>query len=260
MSVRLESANSERVRFEDIGAAADGTFFIRFYLTSLPGAGQVAAIISLFDTSGSFSGFQVHVDENGKLSIDAYDSGDAGPGSTTLTTGTFYTLGVTVDQTGGNAAVSVYLDGATTAEVSSGTVTYTGTSVRLNFGSWRDGGDYLNGRIHSGIWWSDVKTAAALAAQTAACTDPYTSTNLVAQWPLAVHTDLTDHFGAFDLTASGTLSTEADPAVCSPAGPIAGSGGWGWPRWLGASIEPVGGASSGLYYIWRRRREGKPHE
>lgn len=261
MSVRLESANSERVRHDNIGATSDATFWIRFYLESLPGAGQVAAIVSLRDDSGTFSGFQVHVDENGKLNIDAYDSGDAGPGTATLTTGTWYTIGVTVDQTGTNAAVNVYLDGSTTADVTSGTVVYSGTALRLNFGSWYDGGDYLNGRIHSALWWSDVKTAAALAAQTAACTDPYTSTNLVSQWPLAVHTDLTDHVGSFDLTASGTLSTEADPAACSPAGPIAGSGGWSWPRRFGASEEAVGGAAtSGLYYIWRRRREGRPTE
>ena len=219
MSVLLEAANSERVRVDNIGATADGTFWVRFYLVSLPGAGQVAAVISLFDTSGSFSGFQVHVDENGKLSIDAYDSGDAGPGTATLSVATWYTVGVTVDQTAAVAAVSVYLDGATTADVASGVVTYTGTTVRLNFGSWRDGGDYLNGRIQSGLYWSDVKTAAALSAQTDECDDPYTVTNLVSQWPLAVHTDITDFVGANDLVASGTLSTAAQPDECSGGPP-----------------------------------------
>lgn len=219
MSVRLEAANSERVRNDNIGATGDGTFFVRFYLTSLPGAGQVAAIIALSDESGSFTGFQVHVDENGKLSIDTYDSGDAGPGTATLTTGVWYTLGVTVDQTGTNAAVNVYLDGDTTADVSSGVVTYSGTTVRLNLGSWRDGGDYLNGRIHGAHYWSDVKTAAALAAQSDECTAAYTATNLVASWPLSDHTDLTDHVGSLDLTASGTLSTEDEPTECGPGSP-----------------------------------------
>ena len=55
---------------------------------------------------------------------------------------------------------------------------------------------------------------------------------------------------------AGTLIAES----AGGGGPEAGSGGWGWPRWLGTTVDAVGGAAqSGLYYIIRRRREGKPH-
>lgn len=219
MSVRFESASSEYVQHTNIGTAGDSTWFVRFYVQSLPGAGQVASLLSLYIPS-TFEGFQVHLDENGKLSIDAYDSGDAGPGSTTVTTGAWHTLWITVDQTAGNAAVNVYLDESTTAEVSSGVVTYSAATLRLTAASWHSGGDYFDGRLRDLRAWSVVRSPTTnFAAEAAVCNDPADATNILAYWPLPDHTDLTDHSaGSLDLTATGTLSTEGDPAVCSAGG------------------------------------------
>lgn len=219
MSVRLEAANSEYLQIASIGTAGAQTWYCRFYLVGLPGAGIVAAVLSLF--TADFTGFQVHVDENGKLSIDGYDSGDAGPGTAVLGVG-WHALWITVSGTGnGTVVVNVYVDGGTTADVATGTMNITAAAEKLTLGSYQGGGDYLNGRLRRVDGWTGVRSPTTnFAASIASCGAPDTVTNIIASWPLAVHTDLTDAIGSLDLTATGTLSTEADPPECAVVGYI----------------------------------------
>lgn len=105
-------------------------------------------------------------------------------------------------------------------EVDSGTVA-TGTAptgITLGGRSAGDSTEWLNGRLAYVRVWSAELSQAEIEAEWAS-TVPVRTANLWADWPLSVHTDLTDHSGnGRNLVAGSTATTTEDgPPIASGA-------------------------------------------
>jgi hypothetical protein len=162
--------------------------------------------------------------------------GLAGPGYFTgggsVTNATGFAVGewrkVAISCTGTTGRCYVATVGGST-EVDSGTVggAASPTGITLGGRSPVDGAEWFDGRL--GYWrlYSAELTQTEIETEWASAT-PVRTSNLWADWPLTVHTDLTDHSGnGRDLTAGSTATTTEDgpPLAVDVVGTATGSGG-----------------------------------
>lgn len=209
MSTRFEAAGSEYA--SRAGVSAPGgvlTLGGYVYLHALPAPGAYAPLVTWY---GGFVGFGVEVDSDGHLTIYDYNGGGRGVGATVLSTGQWYYLWITQPSAFGTC--SIYLEGATAAEVSQ--LVASPDSGLLDFAT--NHGSY-NAAVYADVSLSGWKAwAADLAASNAASESTsrnlLTTTGAVGAWWMD-GVDVTDHSGAaHDLTASGTLSAGPDSPV-----------------------------------------------
>lgn len=162
-----------------------------------------------------------------------------GGGSVTNATG--FTVGawrkVAISCTGTTGRCYVATDGGST-EADSGTVggAASPTGITLGGRSPVDGAEWFNGRLAYWRLYSAELTQAEIETEWASAT-PVRTSNLWADWPLEVHTDLTDHSGnGRNLSAGSTATTTEDGppvssaitgtgAVTAPAATVSGAGG-----------------------------------
>lgn len=149
----------------------------------------------------------------------------------------------------GTAGVIYRADAEGATGSSSGAVgtAVTPTGVTLFGRSAADATEWANARLAYVRVWSGVRNQAAIEAEWASST-PVVTANLWADWPLASHTDLTDHSGnGHHLVAGSTsTSTEADPPLTDTiVGTMAGS----WAGTTGAMLghRVVYGSLSGSW-------------
>lgn len=188
----------------------------------------------------------------------ATTGGTAGPivggGSGSLPADAWRRVAFVIDGSGSNNCTVYWGDDDPDTDLLTavGTVAV-GSPTALSVGG-RGGGDTTErwgGDIAYARGWTAVRTAAELKAELAS-TAPVVTSNLWADWPLTVHTDLTDHSGnGRNLSAGSTATTTEDgpPLTVETTGTATGSGGG-----TGAASgtrEPVGvavgvGGGSGL--------------
>lgn len=157
---------------------------------------------------------------------------------------------VAVACTGTTGRVYAAIPGGSTEAVS-GTVSGTATPTGITVGgrSAGDGSEWFNGRVAYVRVWSSELSQGQIEAEWASTT-PVVTANLWADWPLSVHTDLTDHSGnGRDLVAGSTATTtESGPPINSTiSGTAAGALGalagtvTGVPTVLGVAGKNLGG-------------------
>lgn len=128
----------------------------------------------------------------------------------TLTVGQWSRVAVTASGTSG----TIYLADTNTGPTTSSTGTVSGGSapdgLTLGGRAPSDSSEWFNGRLAYVRLWSAVLSQAEIEAEWASTT-PVRTANLWAHWPLATHTDLTDHSGnGRNLVAGSTATTTED--------------------------------------------------
>lgn len=84
-------------------------------------------------------------------------------------------------------------------------------AARMLIGAWMDNDSLADGDVERSRAWTRDLSDGEVATEMASA-DVVSATNLWANWPLTVHTDLTDHSGnGRNLTGVGTLTTEDGP-------------------------------------------------
>ncbi len=215
MSCRLEATNSERLdRAAILAGNGNCTLVGWMYFPAFQGGNS--GICNLYSAT-DFTGVSLWVTSGGVLTLYEHNGAGSTTGST-LSTATWYWIWLT--WTG--STFQVFLDGGTSADITSGggSKLANGTNdvdlslaYRQNYSTKEA---YSDIRLQAWHLWDAAKAASngnTQKVQTAA----YTNTDLVSSYSLATGTDIDDDFGANDLTATGTLSTEADPPLLDPA-------------------------------------------
>ena len=142
------------------------------------------------------------------------------------TTGTWKRLAVVYNDTADT--LTLYEDGAQTAQLTSTTGTFTNAELYHLLPS---SGNNFEGRITGVKLYTSVLTLAQIEAEWRQFL-PASTTNLWGWWPLLSHTDLSDYSGnGRSLTANGTLTTEAEPPIAWSASPRR--------RWYQLSVPPA---------------------
>lgn len=134
--------------------------------------------------------------------------------ATNFAVGAWRKVAIAATGTTGKSYVAT-VGGAT--EVDSGTIaTGQPTGITLGGRSVGDSSERFDGRLAYVRVWSAELTQVEIEAEWASTT-PVKTANLWADWPLTVHTDLTDHSGnGRNLVAGATaVTTEADPPISS---------------------------------------------
>jgi hypothetical protein len=206
------------------------------------------------DTNNNATLFRPHVVSGDSTSANCATSSDGtgGPnyftagGTVTATTNfvvdSWRKIAVTCSSTTGHVYVAA-VGGAT--EHVSGTVggAATPTGITLGGRSAADASEAFDGRLAYVRVWSTQLSQAQVEAEWASTT-PVVTSGLWADWPLTVHTDLTDHSGnGRDLVAGATATTtEADPPVATLG---TGSGVLGALTGSATGVRTVLGAAAG---------------
>lgn len=146
--------------------------------------------------------------------------------STQSPVGAWRKVAVTCTGTSGNVYVATVGGGT---DNDAGTVGGAASPTGLTLGgrSSGDSSEWFNGRLAYWRVWSAVLSQAEIEAEWASTT-PVRTSNLWADWPLTVHTDLTDHSGnGRNLSAGSTATTTEDgpPIASDTTGTATGSGG-----------------------------------
>jgi hypothetical protein len=209
MSVRLDASTDQLTRASPPSPAS--------------GITMVATVYNSVDQDEFATIGRIHASGSTILTWASSGDGTGGPnyftGGGTVTNSEGLPVGewrnVAVTCTGTSAQSLVRNPGFST-EVDSGTVSSSGTPTQLAIGG-RGGGDtseWWNGRIVYFRVWTAVLSQSEIEAEWDSAT-PVRTSGLWADWPLTVHTDLTDHSGnGRDLTAGSTaVTTEADPTL-----------------------------------------------
>lgn len=204
VSVLLNGTNSTLSRAGILSATDDLTYFFRFELHSAD-----AEEIIMANRNASAQGFFLYVDSNRKLGI--YDQNAGGAvayGSTVLTLDTIHTVWLQLPA-GAGVTAQLFLDGSTSAETTKTGTNSAANAVALSIGHLASA-EFGNFSIQDVRCWNAIKDPSGFAAEIASDGAVVDTADLLAFWPLDVHTDLTDAFAAFDITGGGTLATGDD--------------------------------------------------
>lgn len=214
MAVRFDAATDqiERTTAPDIGTSGF-TFTAWVYLAV--DRDDYSTMMRL--SAGGGTRGNVAADSNGQTL--AYFTIDGSlTSSTTMTAGNWYRVAISIPSTGGSTATGTLYTateaGATSS--TSGTVSAGNDADRVTIGG-RGNGDtseWWNGRVAHARMWEAALSQAEVEAEWASTT-PVRTSGLWADWPLLVHTDLTDASGnGRNLSAGSTATTtEADPPL-----------------------------------------------
>lgn len=214
MSVRFD-ANTDRVSY--VGGAGDppsATFTVTLwaYLTAIdPGA--AISVYRRYTSGGSGRG-QIGSEDTADPTVMWWSPGRSFGHD--LTVGQWSRLAIVVSGGVATSYAATAAGATVTASGSSGTVT-AANLITLSGVSAGDGSEWLNGRLAYVRTWSAALSQAEVEAEWASAS-PVRTADLWADWPLTVHTDLTDHSGnSRHLTAGTTATTTEDgPPVIVP--------------------------------------------
>lgn len=170
------------------------------------------ATFSTFMAAGapaSSAYFQVAAGTDG-VTLGTYDGNGAAfnSGTTTLVVGTWYHIAFTVAGTGAGQFIT-YLN-SVPDQIKSGNALPTASQIW--FGNSADA-DWLNGNAFAGKLWSGVALTANQIALEMKSVMPVRYQNLYGCWPMIGNTTTRDYVRGQNLTANGTLTTEANPPV-----------------------------------------------
>ena len=215
MSVRFD-ADTDRISYSgslpDPATAITATGWV--YIST--STGNPTTFFRLWNAGGSTVA-TVACNSAGVVNPGYFTAGGQAFISTSLSVGAWYRIAITCTGTSGIFYLAPAV-GATTS--GSGTVAGGATPTGITVGGRgpSDASESFDGREAYVRVWSSVLTQAEIEAEWASVT-PVITSGLVADWPLLVHTDLTDHSGnGRDLVAGATaVTTEADPPI-APAG------------------------------------------
>lgn len=246
MSVRFDSA-TDRISYA--GSPPDPAAGITM-------AGWVYVVAANGEGNQTFA--RVHAASGGSTSITFATDGNppAGPGYFTgggsIVSGTQCPVGewryVAVTCTGTDGTLyAAEPEGA--FDVDTGTVAGAASPTGITIGgrSPVDGSEW--GNIRAAYWrlWSDVLDDTELAAEKASAA-PVRIADLWADWPLEVHTDLTDHSGNGRHLVAGSTATTTEDGPPLAADEVTGSGASTSPAaeasGVGAVVVAGAGASS----------------
>ena len=214
MAVRFDATTDqiERTTAPDIGTSGF-TFTAWVYLAV--DRNDYSTMMRL--SAGGGTRGNVAADSNGQTL--AYFTIDGSlTSSTTMTAGNWYRVAISIPSTGGSTATGTLYTATAAGATSSasGTVSAGNDADRVTIGG-RGNGDtseWWNGRVAHARMWEAALSQAEVEAEWASTT-PVRTSGLWADWPLLVHTDLTDASGnGRNLSAGSTATTtEADPPL-----------------------------------------------
>lgn len=183
--------------------------------------GTNATMCRVHAVSGASTTITFATDGGAPAGVGYFTAGGSIVSSTQSPVGSWRKVALTCTGTSGNVYVATVGGGTDT---DSGTVAGVAAPSGLTLGgrSSGDSSEWFNGRLAYWRVWSAVLSQSEIEAEWASTT-PVRTSGLWADWPLEVHTDLTDHSGnGRDLTAGSTATTTEDGPPL--AGPITGSG------------------------------------
>lgn len=232
MAVRFDSSDD---RISYTGGAGDPpstTFTIALWAYLSADLNAFTSIYRRYLTAGTARG-QLGTDTDG-VTVQWFGPG-VGAGGHTMTVGQWSRVAVVVS--GGTATVYAAAGAAGPTTSSSGSAgTVTGANLITLAGvSAGSGAEWWNGRLAYVRTWAAALTQVAIEAEWQSAT-PVRTADLWADWPLEVHTDLTDHSGnGRHLTAGATpTTTEAGPPLATT---VTGTGA--------ANLGALSGSASG---------------
>lgn len=213
MSVRFDAA-TDRVSYTASNPPAPSTgFTITAWVLIATDQNNVATFARLHASTGSTTVATLATSSDGLGGPNYFTGAGSVTNATGFTVGAWRKVAWSASGTTGKSYVATP-GGAT--EVDSGTVA-TGTAptgITLGGRSSGDSTQWLDGRLaHFRVWSAELSQAEIEAEWLS--TTPVRTSGLWADWPLVVHTDLTDHSGnGRNLVAGSTATTtEADPPI-----------------------------------------------
>lgn len=212
-SVRFD-ASAERV-FRTATVPAFGDFSISWWAYHVSNLGDYEYMPLVYESSGG-TAITTRVDGSGVPQLLRPDFTTATSSAGAWSTGTWRRFAMVFDNAGD--LITLYEGDAdpATALTSTATLAYTGsfTTTEIAFsGALLGGAGYFDGRVANLKMYTAVKSAGFLKTELQYF-NVQNSTGLWGAWVLKAHTALTDSSGSSrDLSANGTVSTEADPPI-----------------------------------------------
>lgn len=205
MAVRFDATTDLLSRTTNLPSATAHTLMAWAYAVTIPGSGQLGAVLSIgvAPISGNFYGIGF---SNNRLGIYNANGGAVNAtGATGVATATWYHITQTVAGTGANQMIG-YLNGVQELTTTSA-ASFTATTLFVGHTA---GDDTLNGRVAAVKIYGAVLTAEEIKAEMRTYL-PLRLTNLLSWHPLLLHTD-TAQYGT-TWTTGGTLTTEVGPPI-----------------------------------------------
>lgn len=213
MSVRFDAA-TDRISYTATNPPSTTAFTITAWAMVVTDTDSNATIARLHASTGGSTIATWATGSDGLSGPNYFTTSGSISNATNFAAGSWRKVAICATGTSGKSYVATVGGGT---EVDSGTIaTGQPTGITLGGRAVGDGTEWFNGRLAYVRVWSVELTQSEIEAEWASAT-PVKTANLWADWPLTVHTDLTDHSGnGRNLTAGSTaVTTEADPPVSS---------------------------------------------
>ena len=211
MAVRFDAA-TDRISYTASNPPSTTAFTITAWALVAVDTDTNATIARLHASTGGSTIATWATGSDGLSGPNYFTTGGSISNATNFTVGSWRKVAICATGTTGKSYVATVGGGT---EVDSATVaTGQPTGITLGGRSSGDGTEWFNGRLAYVRVWSTELTQSEIEAEWGSAT-PVRTANLWADWPLTVHTDLTDHSGnGRNLTAGSTATTtEADPPI-----------------------------------------------